>query len=288
VLLLLSAPLLALLINGFRCVGLVFNPYAEIASIHSLQGIAMLLGGVLLLYLFDGFLEARLPPPKPLSAWEREARASSERRAPLGPRIVALLGLSAAWLALSMLPRFSAEVPAPLAPAHVFARELGEWKAVEDLRSDWLFLGTTRFRGTLFRRYARGRESVDVFVGQADLGDRMRSYLSPKVAYPGSGWIEEDSGRAQLAGRDATVLQLRKGATRILAAHWFEASPGVLAESMRGMFALDAGFARARVPAAVRISTPLDTGPDARSRAVETLGRFAEQISPGLLETTRP
>ena len=287
--LLLAAPPLALLVNGFRCVGLVFNPYADISSIHSLQGIAMLLGGVLLLYLLDGVLEGRLPSPRPGSAAERRARAAGVPRDPLGPRVLAVVGLAAVWLAISFAPRFPAEVPSPLAPAHIFARELGGWTAVDDLRNDWLFLGKTRFRGTLHRRYARGGESVDVFIGQADLGDRMRSYHSPKAAFPGSGWIREDRETVRLAGREATLLHLRKGASRVLAAHWFEASPGVAAESLRALLALDAvPFPRTRVPAAVRLATPLGSGPEARARAIDRLDRFATLVSPGLLEATRP
>ena len=52
-LLLLLAPVVALLTNGFRVVSLVLNPHSDIASIHSLQGIVMLLVGLSVIYAID-------------------------------------------------------------------------------------------------------------------------------------------------------------------------------------------------------------------------------------------
>ncbi|MCH8891623.1 MAG: exosortase/archaeosortase family protein [Myxococcales bacterium] len=54
------APLVAFGVNGFRVVGLILNPHSEIAEIHTLQGIGMLLIGVVALYGIDVGLEKLL------------------------------------------------------------------------------------------------------------------------------------------------------------------------------------------------------------------------------------
>jgi len=58
-LLLAAAPPIAFGINGLRAAALVVNPHAHIAGVHDVQGVAMLLAGVSMLYLWDGAL-ARL------------------------------------------------------------------------------------------------------------------------------------------------------------------------------------------------------------------------------------
>src|SRR5262249_33867783 len=111
--LLLISPIVAFLINGLRCLGLIFNPHADIESIHSLQGILMLLGGVLLLYFIDGLLERVIPEPERISAIERRARSGARPRAGLAPRVAVLAGFSAALFAISWLPR---SPPSPGSP----------------------------------------------------------------------------------------------------------------------------------------------------------------------------
>jgi exosortase len=280
--LLVVAPLVALLVNGFRCVGLIFNPHADVASIHSLQGIAMLLGGVLLLYFIDGWLARWLPSPDPVTAFERRARTGPAPR-PLGARVAGVAGFSSLLLALSFLPPFQTHAPQTRTPHDVLDERFAGWEGTREA-TDWLFLGTTVFGQTDHVRYALGGSSVDVFLGQADSGRRPRSYLSPKVAFPDSGWEVVSEQRTWIAGREATLRVLRKGESRVLSAHWFEASPGWLAEGVRGLFALDASpLARDRVPLAVRVSTPLRSSrPAAVRRGRNRLERVAQRLVPGL------
>jgi hypothetical protein len=294
VLLFLVSPLVAFLINGLRCFGLIFNPHADIASIHSLQGIAMLLIGVLLLYFIDGQL-ARLDSPSDApSLIERRARRDSPARGDLGRRVAGLVGFSAVLVALSWLPPFAAPSFALSSPASVIEPTFEGWQG-GDQTNDWMFLGTTRFGQILNRRYARGEEEVDVFVAQAASGGRVRNYLSPKAAFPGTGWITEREAPARIAGRDATLRVLRKGATRLLSVSWFESSPGLAVESARSLFALDSTglWPRARIPLAVRLSTPLSgsanraTQPDLQ-RDLQRLELFAEHLSPALQALSTP
>jgi exosortase len=282
-----AAPLVAFLINGFRCLGLIFNPHADIASIHSVQGIAMLLGGVLLLYFLDGLLErlgGKGVPPSGV-----RARGSRPARTPLGLRVGVVVAFSVFLLGASWLPPFEAESLETTRPVEVLDARLAGFDASEE-KNDWLFLGTTAFGHIVHRRYAVAGDDVDVFIGQVDTKHRLRTYLSPKVAYPGSGWIVESETRTRLAGRDVNERVLRKGANRLLVVHWFEGSPGVVAETIRGLFALDASpLPRTQIPIAVRLSTRL---PSTRDAAIglsrERLERVTQLLAPGLKELVTP
>ncbi len=287
--LLLVSPAVAFLINGLRCLGLIFNPHADVASIHNLQGIAMLLGGVLLLYFIDGLLERFGSPPEAISGLERRARSDAAPRVALAPRVAVLVGFSAVLVAISCLPRFAAPAFAVHAPASAVERTLDGWEGAEQA-TDWMFLGKTGFGQIMHRRYTNGYEAVDAFIGQAGPSARVRSYLSPKVGYPGSGWISEREEIARIAGRDALLRVMRKGASRLLVATWFEASPGLAVESARALLGLDSSpFSRSRIPLAVRLSTPLQ---GAHERAIdvsrERLRRFAEHLSPSLQLLSSP
>ena len=130
-----------------------------------------------------------------------------------------------------------------------------------------------------------------MFIGQAPVDGRARSYLSQKAGYPGSGWITEREQPARIAGRDATMRVLRKGATRLLAVSWFEASPGLAVETARALLALDstALLQRKRVPHAVRLTTPVASAGDRAAEASwQRLERFAEHISPTLQLLSTP
>jgi hypothetical protein len=147
-----------------------------------------------------------------------------------------------------------------------------------------------KFGHLAHRRVAVSGEAVEVFLAQADLGSRLRSYLSPKAAYPGSGWIVESEKEGTIAGRNVTERILRKGASRLLVVHWFEGSPGVWREALRGLLSLDASpVARSTVPVVVRLSTPLQ---GAKPRLVdisrERLTRIAEAFAPGMNELVSP
>ena len=149
----------------------------------------------------------------------------------------------------------------------------------------------TAFAQVVHRRYTSGQEMIDLFVGLAGPEARVRSYLSPKVGYPGSGWISEREQPVRIAGRDATMRVLRKGPNRQLAVTWFEASPGLAVESAHALFALDTTPLRhrSRVPLAVRLSTPLASGVDpAIETSLQELERFAERLSPSLQILSTP
>lgn len=287
--LLAAAPPVAFAVNGARALGLIFNPHSDIAEIHSLQGIAMLLGGVLVLYAGDGLLERLLPARPGISEMERRAREQPGAARPLAPRVAGLVACACGLLALSWLPRFDPPAVVPHLPNETLAHDLGGWRST-DIATDWLFLGKAAFGQSVRRRYVRGGEQVEVFVGQGDLDERLRSYWSPKTGYPGSGWLEEEERPGELAGRDVTLRVLRHGTRRLLVAHWYQGTPGLAWEGARALLALDAGpLRRRRLPLTVFLATPLASAALGAERPAEArLERFARLLQPSLKEMVTP
>lgn len=281
-----ASPFIAFAINGLRALALMYNPHADINAVHNLQGIVMLLGGVMVLYAFDGVLERvlpRAPPPPAPPAADGEAPA-----APLRPRLVLAGGLlgGLAIVSLTLGPG-----PAPVfgasLPSEVIGRHLDGWRAV-DVPTDYLFFGKTGFAQALHRRYTRDGARVDLFLATEPLGRRYRSALSPKTAVPGSGWIVEESGIRERGGREVAESVARRGTSRRLVHHWVEGSDGLAIESLRALLALDAAFARDRIPVVVRLSTPLQGGPEGRRAAAERLVEFRHLLDDSLKKLVTP
>jgi EpsI family protein len=201
-----------------------------------------------------------------------------------------LVGFATVLLAISFLPAFAAPPLAANVPVNELQPSFDGWQGT-DLDTDWIFLGKTAFGQIAHRRYARAGAVVDLFVGQAGSSARVRSYLSDKAGYPGSGWAVERERAALVAGRAATLRVLRKGATRVLAVAWYEDSPGLAAESARALLSLDTSpvARRSRIPLAVRVSTPLaGAGERAVDLGFARIEGFAQGISPALERLSTP
>jgi EpsI family protein len=288
-LLIAAAPFVAFFINGFRALGLILNPHAGVAAVHNLQGIVMLLGGVLLLYGLDGLLGRLLPhrpsaPPPPHPPGAAQAAPALLTRRLLG--VTGLLGLMIG-LSLGIRPWRLDPLDLRL-PAETVARDLDGWRAA-DLKTDWLFLGKAGFRQTINRRYTRGAEQVELFVGSAAIDRRHRSLLSPKTGLPGSGWIVESRGRDALERRVVDARVVRKGTRRLLVYHWYEGTRGLVRETTRSLLGLDASpLRRDEVLVVVRIATPVGREPTSREAAQARLAGFADLLDPSLRELSTP
>jgi EpsI family protein len=255
--LVLAAPPVALFLNGWRAVTLILNPHSDLVGVHNLQGVAILLGGLVLLFLLDGLLE-RLPGARP-------SRLEAPAASPAGPGtsralagVTALLGVLAA--ASVALPRFPHPPPEPLLISSRLGQGIGDLFSKE-LEIDRVFLGSAGFRESVIRRFQRDGHPVDVFLGLGWRSGRARSALSPKTAIPGSGWILEAEDRVVLPpdGREVRSLLFRSETQRLLVYHWYEGSSGIVAETARTLAALDASpLRRAEEILAVRIATDVD------------------------------
>lgn len=259
--LVLAAPLVAFGLNAVRAIALILNPHSTLAAVHIAQGVAILLCGLILLYLLDGVLARLIPQaagrdtPAPAAAPPPTLHA----RATL-PLLVLLAGLSVA------VPPWVTHEPVPLALPYRFDRQIGEWTA-SPLETDRLFLGSVSFRESLSVRYQQGGETVDLFLGIGDRAQRFSSPLSPKTERPGSGWTVEERGSASLdsrdGGGDVDALVERSATRQLLVYHWVDGSAHPSREALRSLLALDATpWPQIRDPLVVRLSTEIG-GPGA-------------------------
>ena len=278
-LILLAAPPLGFALNGLRAVTLVLNPHSEIVAIHNLQGIAILLAGLIVLYALDGVL-AGLLGGRAAREWARgrSPRPARDRRPTSTRRALALCGASALAAAISLgVPAWETRPTLPVGLPGKIGEAIGGWRSTP-LPVDYQFLERVRFREVVARRYRDGRDSVDVFIGLGERSQRLRSPLSPKTALPGSGWIVEETGEVTLepGGLAVESRVVRSRASRRLVYHWRAGSGGLWSETLRSLLALDASpLRRPGEVLVVRISTAV-YGPDAAARreAAEGLLRF--------------
>jgi exosortase len=273
-LLVLLAPCLGSLVNGFRVVTIVLNPYAEFSTVHTTQGIAMLLVGVVVLAGVDWLLEALLDRPSRIRAPEelpppRSSNGFPARRlAGLAVLLVTLASVRlwwTPWEAPAFGHRTLSDIPI----------RLGAWKS-NSLGIDTTFFGSVGFREQTWRSFESGDDQVHVFVGLDDRLDRRRSLLSEKTRLPGTGWwIEHRASAAGIDALDGELMLLRSRAGDKLALHWYEGLETPGEETFRAFFSLDRGpFRREGFARVVRISTPVERSPQGLVQAEGRLMAF--------------
>ena len=258
ILLVVAAPPVAFLLNGVRALLLILNPLSEVASVHNLQGIAILLGGLVVLFLWDGLLGRLFPEDAPGEPAPRPAGAPV-RPSPLAGAL-ATLALGVVLLA----PFLVVEAPPPHYARGVLSDLLAGFGDSSELEVDRRFLGSVGLRGALHRRVlTEAGEEVIVFVGVGDRYARSSSPLSPKTGLPGSGWVIEQESEEELfpQGPLATVRVMRSGSRRWLVYHWYAGAESLGAEAFRTWAGLDRSRFRERQEiVAIRVQVPL-TGP---------------------------
>jgi exosortase len=268
--LLVLTPLVAFLCNGVRAVTLILNPHADIAEIHTLQGIGMLLGGLIVLYAIDGLLGWLLHSKAPTGAPPPDPPPAAAAGRPVGAwSLWVATGALAAFAALALLvPPWS---PPPRRPSPDLARdfaEIGEWSSHE-LRVDHKFLGRIWMQRDLSRRYYRSGQAVDLYAAVGARSFRPRSALFTKAALPGSGWNTQEQGAIRLepGGIDATWRVSVSETRKFLVISWHERAGGLLGESLRSFLGLDRSPLRQPgQPVVARIATRM-TGLEGRNRA---------------------
>jgi exosortase len=279
----LAAAPFAFLLNGLRALLLILNPHSELASVHTLQGIAILLGGLVLLFLWDGLLERRLPSRGPPSAARAAVALPGARSGPRALAAAAALGLAAA--ASLWLPRWQRDDPQRGSIKPALHGALG--RPAQELPIDRVFLGSAWFFEIVHERYGVPGAAVELFVGVASRSQRGHSPISPKTGVPGTGWIDQGpAGRVEIEpGRTAVPTRvLRSGADRLLVARWYEGAGPWWSELARSALALDRSPWRSPDPIlAVRVGVPiLAAGPRGIDSARERLGEFALSLRSAL------
>lgn len=268
--LVLAAPPLAFFLNGWRAVALILNPHSELVAVHNLQGIAILLSGLVVLYLFDGALEKLAPSLGAARGRAPVAPALAASSGPPGPRRAQVTAASAVLGGLALvsvaLPRFDTAPPDAFQLSARLASGVGDLFS-QEVPTDRVFLGSAGFLDSVTRRFQRGGRPVDVFVGIGWRPGRARSPISPKTAVPGSGWIAaaDETRVLEPDGREVRRILYRSDTQTLVAYHWYEGSGGLALEALRAWAALDASpLRRSGEIIAVRMTTdvvgPVATG----------------------------
>ncbi len=276
----LMAPFVAFALNGLRVLTLILNPHSEVIAIHNLQGIVILLMGLLVIYGLDILLEKfpRLSHEVSFSAVDPAGFGSKQALA-----VVSVAAL-ATHAALFFGPVWQA--PGSNLPSlySTVSDSLSMWDS-EKVEPDFAFRGSARFGEVLKREYFLGGGSVSVFVAESDYLQRGGSSLSAITALPGSGWtVRKDEVEEQPDGRLFDVRSVEKGKRRLLLWHWVIGSEGLLKETLRSLLALDRSpFARSVPILSVRLETSIrGRRPTGVARAEARLRSVQEKLEPAL------
>jgi len=281
-----SAPLLGLLTNEIRVIGIVLNPYSDFAAVHTAQGLVMIVLGVLLLYALDRVLATFLPDPpadQPPASHRvvRSGYAKATLRTP--PRLAALCvlftGLAVAAFTLD-----------PWVPPDPSGRQLSflpprldGWSS-SNLPLDRQFLGSARFSEWVHRRYQRGVDEVELLAGSQRRYDRDADIFSPKTAIPGSGWETVSLREVELPGGKPAEERLVRDVRgrRRLVWHWRIGAGSDAEELLRGILLLDRSpWGRPGRTFFVRLSTPVEVE-ESLALAQQRLLQVASMIQPEL------
>lgn len=278
--LLLLAPTVAFALNGFRVLALILNPHSDVVAIHNLQGIAVLLGGLVVVYVVDGLLERFRPQEEFEPLPDLVVDVPPMDRVRVGAVVVGLATmcvLSVALISWEPPPAGGRVVDADIRTDH------GKWVAGPG-QVDPAFIGTIGYRHRSDVRFsARDEQSpVDALVLVGDLNQPDRSPISPKTLPPGSGWIAEHRGELEREGSYGASWQvMRFGNLRVLTRHWYEGTEGMFDEILRGLLALDTSpWHRHSDVLVIRFTTEVVGSTDAAlEKARERLDRFEISVA---------
>ena len=276
-LLLVIAPLIGLFVNLVRVMTLVLNPKVEVVSVHTAQGIVMLVIGVLLLALFDRIFQKLWPDPDhPMRSSDRKKVGSETPGLPRNR----VLGLTGGLLLVFGAHFFVTPWSAPRQDARLISplpKTLGSWTQEKDitvLEPD--YLGSTGFSARVFRTYTEPNGAkVDLFLGANDRTGRAMSLISPKTQTLQAGvYVVEESTANEKAARNELIIRDARG-QHWLVDHEYRNVESLPWETARRFLSLERSFLRRNEPALViRIATPTDPNPKNRGADRARLERF--------------
>ncbi len=286
-LLMLLAPVVAFITNGFRVVTLVLNPHSSIHSIHNLQGIAMLLVGLTAMYLLDGLLERVLGSRDPSLA-SGDYGETTDRPGDGRSRALLLGAVVAVLLLMIGTTRVVTPWQQPSGfgemPDDLLARVFGERQS-RPIKPDYQFRGSIRYLAHANRRIRFEGEPMEVFLGVANEQIRSHTVLSKRLAWPESGFAVVEESRERLGddGPEALRMVLRRGARSVLSYSWYEREGSLASEWLRQATALDRSpMVRPEHMLAIRISTPLGPGGSRVEQAERRIRAAWKRLAPEL------
>ena len=278
-------PFVAFLTNGFRVVSLVLNPHSSVASIHNLQGIMMLLVGLTGVYLLDLALEKGLGSGQPGSDFGNYGRVAQAEAA---------TGLLAPGLAVAVLVAMVV-VPRGISPYAVAAGidEMPEGvidRAFADLpgreiKPDYEFRGSIRYLAHHDRELRLEGERLKIFLGVGNEALRTHTVLSPRLAWPQTGWepIEDIEVDLDDDARGVRRVLLERSGRQELSYSWYVRAGSFAGEWFRQAWALDRSpFERDEHILAVRITIPIIRGETQLHEAEDLARRAWRRLAPEL------
>ncbi len=280
-----SAPLLGVLVNQIRVLSLVASPFSDIDPVHTAQGLAMIVVGVLSIAFLD-FLLDKMPLKGPTRSWTQTTlswRAESDTGLRLGlPRAAALcVLLAASGVATLVLPQWTSR-PEPIPPVSALPAKLGDWRAA-GLKLDEQFLGSVGVDQWVHRRYFQneGDPGVQVFIGADNRLEPRMSLISDKTAVPGPGYTLLEFSRVSLGSeaREVDRLVFRQFRSDTIVYHCYLNVESLPAELVRSALALDRGpFRRPGRAVFARVSMQMPTSRDDWPRAEQRLEEIARFV----------
>lgn len=254
--LLASAPALGYALNAVRIAYVAASPnpeiYAGVSGDHTPQGVALLAAGTALIYA----LGRALAPPGTHAPRAREPEPPAPARSPLAAAGLAAVALLALF-SFALTP-FS---PGPTAHRQLAFPEGGAGWTSARLVADPYFFPPSPGAPWLHRRYQLGVDAdppyaVELLIrvealGAPDTGDLSSS----KLTWPGPEWDLQSRSRTRIwdLSLDAELASAARGdrPERAVIYAWRLRDEGLLRESLRALFALDASPLRRETPRAV-------------------------------------
>ena len=192
VILIAIGPLVGVLVNQVRVFSMVMNPLSYVSSVHTAQGIIMLVGGVLSIALVDRLLAWLDPRIESRASWTRLPTDSASEWSAYRVRFLSLAGvLFGLGVSALFVPAWT---PAPdtAKPLYTLPSVIGDWRAAGAEMPE-SFLGSVRFSESIRRVYSSDAGEIDVFIGANDRLDRYMSLRSGKtLVFQEGGFVAEN------------------------------------------------------------------------------------------------
>jgi len=277
-----AAPLLGMLTNQVRVIGIVLNPYSEFAAVHTAQGLVMIVLGIFLLAGLDVALARILPDRRPeAEPHPSSAESDSPRsRMPSTSRLVALAATLSLLAAATLLLEPWQPPDAPGRPLSAIPARIDDWSVARGLPLDRQLLGSVHPSEWIHRRYERRDEYVDLLVASDRRYEPHVDLFSPKTAIPASGWEIVERQPVEIPGTGGgELLHARSMNESALVYHRRIGAEPASEELLRAVLSLDRSLWRrpGRI-FVVRIATPasLPGGRPAAERRLRDVAALVE------------
>jgi exosortase len=284
-----AAPLVGMLMNQVRVLSLIANPFSNIDPVHTAQGLAMIVMGVLSVALLDLLLGRFLPNRfdrswvRTVESWRPESDVGL--REGMSRVLAFCVLLAVVGVSTQILPPWAARTE-QLRPLSALPARLGDWQG-SGLKLDEQFFGSVGFSQWMHRRYFlnKGDRGARVFLAADTRLEPRMSLISEKMAIPGPGYTLVEKTQFQLGadGGQADRLYLDHLGSSTLVFQWYLDVDSFSTELLRSAFGLDRGPHRRTGRAiSARVSLQMPESRQDWPRAEQELAELARLVDADL------